>query len=331
MIRVLLVGKSPSVALRDLRRILGHVDVARAPFLPIKKYDIIVAQEPTRRCGLPTYVLAKLTKTPWICGVHADYVDFLNIRERALALWLLKRATYARAINRKIFYDLKELGIKNVIYLPSTYIRTDIFKPMKPHAKRKPIVLFMGRLVSQKNPKLLLETFANVRREVRDAKLWIIGRGPLENYMRQTAKRLGIEDSVRFFIGWASWHELAKIHNEASVLLCTSLYEGGPRVVFEAAACATPSVTTPVGITLEALKDGKEVFIVNQHNNPQAMADKTIQLLNDPYLREEMGLMARKVVESKFEWNRLVKRYAYTLIKLVRGCTDDDLIFTPKL
>jgi len=187
---------------------------------------------------------------------------------------------------------------------------------MKEHGRRGKIVLFVGRLVDQKDPELLLESFAHVVQEEKDAKLWIVGRGPLEQFMRRKVQSLGLDGKVSFYIGWASWETLAKMYNEASVFVCTSLYEGGPKVVVESAACGTPFVTTSVGIIPETFKDGEGGFIVNDRN-PEIIAERVVKLLGDQSLRERMGRIGRSIVEREFEWNKAVKRYADTLQQLV--------------
>ncbi|MEM4306575.1 MAG: glycosyltransferase family 4 protein, partial [Candidatus Caldarchaeum sp.] len=125
---------------------------------------------------------------------------------------------------------------------------------------------------------------------------------------------LGVEEVVKF-LGWVSMEELVKHYNEAAVFVCTSIYEGGPRTVFEAAACLTPSVSTPVGIVPEVLKEEESVLLV-ERRDPVLLAKKIALLLHDRDKRRRLAEKAREIVLREFEWPKSVERYARFYINL---------------
>ncbi|GEM_PF-872469 len=314
-IRVLMVGRRPSIALNELRRYWGEVDVAKAPKTPFKRYDLVVAQEPSRRCGLPAYLHASLYGERWICEVHGEYLQYLKLPELALAKWLLRRADAVRAVNKGIAYALKRFGVKNVLYAPSVYVNTELFHPLTPHEKRERLVLFVGRFVFEKGFDLLFKSFKVLLKKMPDAKLRLIGRGPEANRILGYVKSLELGGRVEL-IGWLPQSELVKHYNEASVYACTSKFEGGPRTLFEACACETPFVSTPVGVVKDVATNGKEGFITE--GDPLLFAKRLETLLNDVKLREEMGKQARMLVLKHFEWTKAVKRYALTYIDFLK-------------
>ena len=310
--RVLMVGKTSSIAIDTIRKYWGTVHYSKPTHLRPGKYDLIIAQEPTIRTGLPALLLAKLTMTPLFCEVHADYLQHLNLAQRATAYLVLKSSALVRAVNKKIEKQLRQIRINKTITIPSIYIDPKIFYSLKKHHERRKLILFIGRLTAQKGLDLLLAAYKHVTEQTNDTELVIVGRGPLKNWLTQTINSMKLDRHVMVF-DWVTQQELVRLYNDAAVLACTSRYEGGPRVVFEAAACETPSVSTRVGIVPEALQDGVEVILVDR--NPAQIAEAAVKLLEDPQLRQRMGEAARRKTLALFSWEEAVKRYANAYIK----------------
>jgi 1,4-alpha-glucan branching enzyme len=196
--------------------------------------------------------------------------------------------------------------VENVIVVPSIYVKTDTFKPLKNHSSRKPLILSVGRLVEQKNFPLLLYAFKKVKEEFPEAELLIHGRGPQEKEIIHLARKLELK-SFKLITDWLSEEELVHLYNDAALLAITSRYEGGPRVAFEAGACHTPFVSTRVGILAEVAQHGQHGFF---GENVEEFSEKIITLIQDSKLRERMGENFRRLVVEEFEWSKAIKRYA---------------------
>ena len=188
-----------------------------------------------------------------ICQHNALSAELaLGWRYRAIPwlYWLLQwRAEGIVAVSRGVADDLaKVAGIYRTritpIYNP---VITDDFARRAsgpaPHpwlADATPVLLFAGRLTAQKDPGLLLAAFALLAAG-RDARLIVLGEGPLLAELQAQAVRLGLSGRVAF-AGFAQ-NPLPWIAHAACLVL-PSRYEGLGNVLVEALACGTPVVST---------------------------------------------------------------------------------------
>ncbi len=119
-----------------------------------------------------------------------------------------------------------------------------------------PVLVFAGRLTAQKDPALVLDALALLP----DARLILLGEGPLRSELQQQAARLGIAARVAF-AGFAA-NPLPWIAHAACLVL-PSRYEGLGNVLIEALACGTPVVATdcPHG-PAEILEGGRHGALV---------------------------------------------------------------------
>jgi D-inositol-3-phosphate glycosyltransferase len=67
-------------------------------------------------------------------------------------------------------------------------------------------------------------------------------------------------------------------------------------------ACGRPVIGSAVGGITYTIKDGETGFLVPPHN-PETLAARLQQMLDQPELRIQMGLAARRRVEREFTWS----------------------------
>lgn len=108
------------------------------------------------------------------------------------------------------------------------------------------VVLYVGRLAPEKGIEFLVEAFAWLRRSCDQARLYIIGLGPLAAQLKEKADRLGLQDSVRF-LGFLGGSQLVNWYRAADVTVMPSLHEWFGMVAAESLACGTPVVATDAG------------------------------------------------------------------------------------
>lgn len=121
-----------------------------------------------------------------------------------------------------------------------------------------PILVSNARFVPEKRHDILIKTFEEVKKDFTDAKLLLIGDGPLRDDIKKLISK-ELEQSV-FFLGFQSnpYYYMAK----SNLLVLTSDYEGFPNVIIEAFACGIPVVATDCRTGPKEIIDiGKNGFV----------------------------------------------------------------------
>ena len=112
--------------------------------------------------------------------------------------------------------------------------------------KREKTVVNVGRLVEQKNQKLLIDAFYEFRKVHSDYRLKIYGDGPLKNELKEQIERLELVGSVKLM---GEVFDIKKEIYKAGMFVLTSDYEGMPNALMEAMALGVPCISTdcPIG------------------------------------------------------------------------------------
>lgn len=180
------------------------------------------------------------------------------------------------------------------------------------HQGEKPVVLFVGRLAEKKGVTYLIEAMKYI-----DAKLIIVGDGPLKNDLMQQA--VPQKDKI-CFMGSRTHQELIEIYASADVFVAPSITaadgdkEGLGLVLLEAMASGLPVIGSNSGGIPEIVHDGKNGFLTREKDS-KAIAQKVNALLTN---REEYEKMSENAVltAKEYDYKVLGKKYS-RLIKEV--------------
>jgi len=169
-----------------------------------------------------------------------------------------------------------------------------------------PIIMSNGRLITQKAFSHLLEAFAGVKREFKDAHLVIVGKGPLKEELTRQASDLGIGGSFTITTGIPE-DRLPLFYNAADIFALPSLYEPSAVVLYEALACGRPIVATAVGGNREIVSENCGRFV--EPRDPAALEKALLLLLGDDALRKTIGAASRKRAVEEFDWSIIAKEW----------------------
>jgi glycosyltransferase involved in cell wall biosynthesis len=150
------------------------------------------------------------------------------------------------------------------------------------------VVGSVGNFTSKKDYRTLLEATARAVWRHREVRLVLVGSGPLERSLIETAGSLGLADRAVFT---GSREDVAELYPAFDVFALSSRNEGLPISLLEAMAAGVPCVATSVGGVPEVIDNGNEGLLVPP-GDADALADALSTLLRDPDLREAAGARA---------------------------------------
>lgn len=104
-----------------------------------------------------------------------------------------------------------------------------------------PVIINAGRLTEQKGQWHLIKSFSEVKKDIPNAKLVILGQGELENDLLNLCKSLNIEKDVHL-LGFQK--NPFKFIHRADIFALTSLFEGFPMCLAESMVCETAIIST---------------------------------------------------------------------------------------
>ena len=173
-----------------------------------------------------------------------------------------------------------------------------------------PVQVFMvGRLINQKNPEMFIRAAHRVRQHRPDVHFKIIGSG-YQEFLRKKVdaqiRELNLEQSVEI-VPWIPRNELLDTLAGTTVLAVPSRFESFGYVAAEAGLLQKPVVATNVDGLKDVIIDGETGFLVALDDD-KAMAEKIIELLDNPELRKRMGQAGRKRVEEHFNITRNIRK-----------------------
>ncbi len=174
----------------------------------------------------------------------------------------------------------------------------------------------VGRLSEQKSPLDLVAAFASVARRHANARLVLVGDGPLRADVERTIGEAGLGASVHLA---GLRRDVPAYLGAFDAFVLSSRWEGLPRVVPQAMAAGLPIVATATDGTPEAVFEGETGWLVKP-GDTAALADRMERLLVDAPLARRMGAVARERV-APFSAERMVADMTALYASLVQAET----------
>jgi glycosyltransferase involved in cell wall biosynthesis len=148
---------------------------------------------------------------------------------------------------------------------------------------------------------IVLDVFAEVKKQIPSAELWIIGDGTERSRLQRQAEALGLCDAVTFH-GWAAPEECPRLLSQCDVFLYPSVFDCGGAVVLEAMSLGLAVVALNWGGPGDYLASGGGVLVepVGHQRSVAELAKAVLSLTPDK--RRELGVAAQRKIADYYTW-----------------------------
>lgn len=150
------------------------------------------------------------------------------------------------------------------------------------------LLLYVGRIVGEKNLDFLIRVFARIAPQRPQARLMMIGEGTHRRSLLDLAQRLGLGERV-MLPGAVPYSEVPHYAAAADLFVFSSVTDTQGLVLIEAMAAGTPVVAVEAPGSVDVLADGGGILVLPREED---FADAVLELLSNEPRRRAMGRKA---------------------------------------
>lgn len=276
----------------------------------------VTAPTPLSRFGIK---YAEKNNIPVVASYHTHFVSYFSYYGFqsmeslgwGILRWFHNQCAMNYAPSKSAAALLREQGIKNVglwergidVEMYSPKYRSEALR-RELGAEKVPILLFVGRLVKEKDLDDLIAADQILRADGYSYKLVAVGDGPMREELKEKIPDIHLP-------GYLLGRELSEMYASADIFVFPSTTETFGNVIQEAFASGTPVVAVKAGGPGDLVISGHNGLLAKA-NEPQDFADKCKLLLRNDRFRKYLGNYARRdMLEKTWEKNnlRLIESY----------------------
>jgi glycosyltransferase involved in cell wall biosynthesis len=223
------------------------------------------------------------------CKRSGRLLDLLNRRAFAASSTIVVNSAQVRDYIATVYR-----APRHQISVVYNAIDLERFQPRPPEPPRAtPLVVMVGRLVAQKNPRLFVAAAAALRQRLPGVRFQLVGNGPLRGAVEKAVRASGMAEHIELA---GERRDVPELLRAADLFWLTSDWEGLPNAVLEAMASGLPVVATDVGGTAELLDAGVEGYVVAA-GDCDALVERSVWILADGARLAQMRVAARARAE----------------------------------
>ena len=326
----------PYLALFDSYR------MAEAGAINLKGFDLI--HERFNLLALGGAWASKKLGIPFVLEVNADLLEqrkFKGLPERGLrrlfALWATRMCFNSAAKIICISVGLKDhlsrkwnVEDSKLTVLPCAADVDAFGRDHNPEIVRRglglttePVVMWVGGYYPWHDLDLLFRSFTLVLQRHPNAKLILVGDGPIRQSIAQKVQKNGLQQSV-IMTGAIAHADVPEMLSIADIAVVPSAPvpanrggTGTPLKLFEYMAAAKPIVATALNEAAEVIQDGRNGLLV-EAGDVNRFAEAILTLLNDPVERVRLGQNARQQAVEQYSWEEYTRRLEEIYLNVVR-------------
>jgi glycosyltransferase involved in cell wall biosynthesis len=208
------------------------------------------------------------------------------------------------AVSRDLQRHYREVRSRQTLYIPNG-VSTQELGPADPILDRFGLqagdyLLFVGRLVPEKAPDLLVRAFRQVPG---DHRLVLVGGSSFTSSYTEQIRRLAAEDARVTLTGYLFGAELGALYRNAAAFVLPSLLEGLPLTLLEAAAYGTPIVASDIPPHVEVLGESRPGGRLVPVGDERQLAHQLAEVLADREGERRGTAALRERVLQAYSWD----------------------------
>ena len=275
-------------------------------------------------------IAAILLRKSHVCTVHVSLYDYIDTPQRLRWMYMMIERVTSIASRRLICIssamttDMLRLGIKpdKIIQIPNGVDITR-FHPRDNNVEIKrelgignswPVIGTVGRMVTEKGQIYLIEALAKIKKAYPGLICLLFGEGPLVLKLKDAANHIGVSEICRFP---GVQKDIEQIYPVMDLFVLPSLREPFGLVLLEAMASGIPVVASSSGGPLDFIYSGENGILVPP-KNPDALAEKIIDLLCDTLKLNDIANEGYRSARENFNVNKTVKRIEEVYLSLIK-------------
>lgn len=283
--------------------------------LKLRKMDVVHVQWPIPN-GLGAIFLKKIYGIPYINTIHGEEVHLSKRYHLLFALrWLVNNSSKTITNSTATRKFCLEAGLDgDKIEVIPFGVDTDFFRPLEVYKDENIFqILSVGYLIERKGFEYLIRAMPLVLEKYKQARLKIVGSGPLESKLKELVYELDLGDEVEI-VKNVSDEELLMIYNSSDLFVLPSIVdsqgntEGLGVVLLEAMACGLPVIGSDVGGIFDIITNNKTGILIEEKDVP-GISESIKKLIEDEELRTILSKNGYYSVKHNFNWETLAKRY----------------------
>ena len=193
--------------------------------------------------------------------------------------------------------------IEQRVILPGVPLDLSTTPPPILDENRVPVIGMAGPLEVIKGGSFFLRACHRVIDSGVPIRIVVTGSGPEEKNLRRLATSLELDDHITFVDDGTAM----KAYLSAIDIFCLpSLQQGFGVIMLEAMALGRPAIASGVGGILSIIEDNKNGLVVPPSDS-RALAERLLELLNDPERTRKIAIAGQNLVEDKFTVDRMVE------------------------
>ena len=205
----------------------------------------------------------------------------------------------------------------NKFYKPAE--RQELEKFLGENLTGKKVILTSGRLAKRKGVAWFI---SEVMPKLSENILYVVvGDGPDNENIKNAIEKSGLAERVKM-LGYVKDADRDLLFNACDLFVQPNIkiegdMEGFGISVIEAASCKIPVIASRLEGLQDAIKDGRNGFLI-EPGNAGAWAAKISELLSDDAFRKDFGEKARQYVVENFSWEKISRQYLEEIQKVLK-------------